>query len=60
MNWFFDLHCTQPVAHVIGALAFVCVLGMALGKTKTLRFLRVEPWSDWNLGAQGHTQYERF
>src|SRR6201998_2142645 len=31
MSWLFELHRTQPVAHAIGALAFVCVLGMALG-----------------------------
>jgi hypothetical protein len=30
MNWFFELHKTQPVAHAIGALAFVCVLGIAI------------------------------
>lgn len=34
MNWLFELHKTQPVAHAIGALAFVCVLGMALGSVK--------------------------
>ncbi|HZJ17655.1 MAG TPA: putative transporter [Chthoniobacteraceae bacterium] len=34
MNWLFDLHKTQPIAHAIGALAFVCVLGMALGSLK--------------------------
>lgn len=34
MNWLFELHKTQPVAHAIGALAFVCVLGMALGSLK--------------------------
>src|SRR6187549_921600 len=34
MNWLFDLHRTQPVAHAIGALAFVCVLGMAFGSLK--------------------------
>jgi len=34
MSWLFDLHETQPVAHAIGALAFVCVLGMALGSVK--------------------------
>src|SRR5436190_12476616 len=34
MSWLFDLHKTQPVAHAIGALAFVCVLGMALGSLK--------------------------
>src|SRR6186997_3200776 len=34
MNWLFDLHKTQPIAHAIGALAFVCVVGMALGSLK--------------------------
>src|SRR6187455_3370164 len=34
MNWLLELHKTQPVAHAIGALAFVCVLGMALGSLK--------------------------
>jgi len=34
VNWLFDLHRTQPIAHAIGALAFVCVLGMALGSLK--------------------------
>jgi putative transport protein len=34
MTWLFELHRTQPVAHAIGALAFVCVLGMALGSLK--------------------------
>src|SRR6188508_1050687 len=34
MHWLFELHKTQPVAHAIGALAFVCVLGMALGSLK--------------------------
>jgi putative transport protein len=34
MNWLFELHRTQPVAHAIGAFAFVCVLGMALGSLK--------------------------
>jgi putative transport protein len=34
MNWLFELHQTQPVAHAIGVLAFVCVLGMALGSLK--------------------------
>jgi putative transport protein len=37
MNWLFELHKTQPVAHAIGALAFVCVLGMALGSLKFRR-----------------------
>jgi putative transport protein len=34
MNWLFALHKTQSIAHAIGALAFVCVLGMALGSLK--------------------------
>jgi len=34
MQWLFKLHDTQPVAHAIGVLAFVCVLGMALGSLK--------------------------
>ena len=34
MTWLLELHKTQPVAHAIGALAFVCVLGMALGSLK--------------------------
>jgi putative transport protein len=34
MSWLFDLHKTQPIAHAIGVLAFVCVLGMALGSIK--------------------------
>jgi putative transport protein len=34
MNWLFDLHKTQPIAHAVGALAFVCVLGMTLGSLK--------------------------
>src|SRR3954471_16202629 len=34
MGWLFDLHRTQPIAHAIGALSFVCVLGMALGSVK--------------------------
>jgi putative transport protein len=34
MSWLFDLHKTQPIAHAIGLLAFVCVVGMALGSLK--------------------------
>src|SRR5689334_16846789 len=34
MNWLFDLYRTQPVAHAIGALSVVCVLGLALGSLK--------------------------
>src|SRR3954468_19313725 len=34
MNWLFELHKTQPIAHAVGVLAVVCVLGMALGSLK--------------------------
>src|SRR5215475_12068706 len=34
MSWLFDLHKTQPIAHAIGVLAFVCVVGMGLGSIK--------------------------
>lgn len=34
MRWLFELHRTQPVAHAVGVLALVCVLGMALGSVK--------------------------
>src|SRR4029434_3569728 len=34
MSWLFDLHKAQPIAHAIGVLAFVCVVGMALGSLK--------------------------
>jgi len=34
MSWLFELHQTQPVAHAIGALAFLCMLGMTLGSLK--------------------------
>jgi putative transport protein len=34
VSWLFELHRTQPIAQAIGALAFVCVLGMALGSLK--------------------------
>ncbi|RBP38046.1 putative transport protein [Roseimicrobium gellanilyticum] len=34
MRWLTELHQTQPIAHAIGVLAFVCVLGMALGSVK--------------------------
>ncbi|MEO5916762.1 MAG: putative transporter [Luteolibacter sp.] len=34
MSWLFELHKTQPIAHAIGVLSFVCVLGMALGSLK--------------------------
>src|SRR5437762_1894783 len=34
MSWLSDLHETQPIAHAVGILALVCVLGMALGSLK--------------------------
>jgi putative transport protein len=34
MDWLFELHRTQPIAHAVGVIAFVCVLGMALGSLK--------------------------
>jgi putative transport protein len=34
VSWLFELHRTQPIAQAIGVLAFVCVLGMALGSLK--------------------------
>jgi putative transport protein len=34
MNWLFELHKTQPIAHAVGVLSFVCVVGMALGSLK--------------------------
>src|SRR6187431_1305460 len=34
MNWLNQLHQTQPIAHAVGVLAFVCVVGMALGSVK--------------------------
>jgi putative transport protein len=34
MSWLSELHRTQPIAQAIGVLAFVCVLGMALGSLK--------------------------
>jgi putative transport protein len=34
MSWLFELPKTQPIAHAIGVLAFVCVVGMALGSLK--------------------------
>ncbi len=34
MSWLSNLHETQPVAHTVGVLACVCVLGMALGSLK--------------------------
>lgn len=34
MDWLTELHRNQPVAHAIGAISIVCVLGMALGSLK--------------------------
>jgi putative transport protein len=34
MTWLSELHRTLPIAYAIGMLAFVCVLGMALGSLK--------------------------
>jgi putative transport protein len=34
MTWLFELHKTQPIAHAVGVLSFVCVVGMALGSLK--------------------------
>lgn len=34
MSWLSALNQTQPIAHAIGALAAVCVLGMAFGSVK--------------------------
>jgi putative transport protein len=34
MNWLFQMHTAQPVAHAIGVLALVCVAGMAVGSFK--------------------------
>ena len=34
MNWLFELHEKHTVAHAIGVLSFVCVLGMALGSVR--------------------------
>jgi uncharacterized transporter YbjL len=34
MAWLFELHKTQPIAFAVGMLAFVCLLGMALGSVK--------------------------
>src|ERR1700741_3972448 len=34
MSWLFDLYKTQPVAHAIFVLAFVCLAGMAFGSLK--------------------------
>ena len=34
MNWLFQMHTAQPVAHAIGVLALVCVAGMVVGSLK--------------------------
>src|SRR6188768_2853556 len=34
MSWLAELHQSQPIAHAVGVLALVCVLGMALGSLK--------------------------
>jgi putative transport protein len=34
MNWLFQMHTAQPVAHAIGVLSLVCVAGMAVGSLK--------------------------
>ncbi len=34
MSWLSEIYRTQPIAHAIGVLTFVCVLGMALGSIK--------------------------
>jgi putative transport protein len=34
LRWLFELHATQPIAHAIGLLSFVCVVGMAFGSLK--------------------------
>ena len=44
MSWLFELHQTQPIAHAVGVLAFVCALGMALGSLK---------WRGIGLGTAG-------
>ncbi len=33
-HWLSELSEIQPIAHAVGLLAFVCVLGMALGSLK--------------------------
>lgn len=35
MGSLFELCCAQPFAHAMGALAFVCILGMALDDART-------------------------
>lgn len=34
MHWIRELHELQPIAHAVGMLALVCVLGMAFGSVK--------------------------
>jgi putative transport protein len=34
MDWLSELHKAQPIAHAIGVLALVCVVGMALGSLR--------------------------
>src|SRR6478736_3569112 len=34
MGWLFELHKTQPIAHAVGVLTFVCVPAMRLGSVK--------------------------
>ncbi|MFN0127256.1 MAG: putative transporter [Verrucomicrobiales bacterium] len=34
MSWLLEIHKTQPIAHAVGVLALVCVVGMALGSVK--------------------------
>src|SRR4030095_10099742 len=34
MSWLFELYKAQPIAHALGVLAFVCVIGMAFGSLK--------------------------
>ncbi len=34
MSWLWELYRTQPIAHAIGVISFVCVVGMAAGSIK--------------------------
>jgi Predicted permease len=34
MNWLLQIHATHAVAHAIGILALVCLVGIALGSVK--------------------------
>jgi len=34
MQWLYELHRVSPIAHAVGLLSVVCVLGMALGSLK--------------------------